>query len=837
MGISFVLGVALAISLSTVTSRAATPMFHTIQVGSYEFRKNAIEFYEQLGRSLPEGIHDLIRVERVGRFDAVRIGDFLDESAVREVTSELDEHGIEWVMRLAPIRGERIVVPPKVRLHGKPPAHEPGPEVRGKVTRPLEAVVEDQNKDRQAEPDAGVDSGGADDFSAGPPAEPAPAGNSVELRYARVRILEAAERILNQSSDSAAEDAGKLLAYFMNLECSDLDVTEAALDNLRVLAEETARDKGVDLRATWRNDPWDSEDGAGMDRNTVRFGLIWDVISDGLLDSRREARDYRDELRLARMDANASRRNDLFACRDVLMSLHFAGLRLGPLHELRRLQQLRLKELVALYRSGRIFLDDVVEARAGLSETEEHIETIRRGMALLPECRTPAEFVEAPVLNLNMAELMVGLSEQAVADKQRLQVREDILRRRYDETYDVDLELFTDFGAEIDREGAAKDVRVGMDLRIPIVPDDDERLLRSAMRRERVSLAKDREDRRFDLVRRAGAYREKITDALVMHHRLRLTRERLRRAFAAHRIEPDTPDPLLGETLTLVAKQAIEHLKVRVEMLGVKESLYRRLLNILTEARLDYEQGVVAAWNPASVDETVRPGERSVYVWSETFNYAPNEYILELFRVKGVHRALISAGRNVDSAKLAGFISEAPSRGIEVSLVYSSNQWIDREGRDKVLERIGRDAKITGRVHLDVEPWTLPDYRGNESLYQDALVELIGDVRERLGPEVQLGVSVTPKLEPRTIADISRIADRLYVMVYGKNEAGAIVSEFDRFADVPGHKLVLAVRPSDFSGERALEDLLDVLAEEYGIDNFALHDLEGYMALAAKVET
>lgn len=299
-------------------------------------------------------------------------------------------------------------------------------------------------------------------------------------------MLVLAQRLLDAPAEEA-QDGDALLEHFMTMDGDGLSITDATVDNLLVLAEETPRDLGVDLRATWRNNAWDSQtDNHHFDENALRFGVIWDVVADGFLDTRREAQDYHDRFRLAQMDANASRQGERFIYRDVLMAMHFAALRLGPLDALRLLQQARLDELIALYHSGRVFLDDVIEAQGELAETTAHINAIHYALDQLPQYQPPLQAHRPPVLDLNMDALARGLRDIATQDGQRLALQESILRRKYDKAYDIDLEVFSDIGSQMDRDGRDEDFRLGLDLRIPIATSS-ERLLRSSMRKERVA--------------------------------------------------------------------------------------------------------------------------------------------------------------------------------------------------------------------------------------------------------------------------------------------------------------------------------------------------------------
>lgn len=591
------LSISLALSVFLASAQATTIReYYTIQVGSYSHESGAKRMYRTLKTQLPRRIHNLLRVERVGKYYALRIGDFRDRASTAAITAILEERKKDWVLLNAPIKAERLRIAPKVRLY--PPAHRaatgepsaaqvpskkerrveeaspaaktsPRPAPAPKPVAPNEVApapsipaahraavaTRPRTTTQQAAPSpAPQDAQDAPDIApaprpkdvppvapppqdAAPPVTPQAPSAPLPPLDGRNAVLVLAQRLLDAPVEEA-QDGDALLEHFMTMDGDGLSITDATVDNLLVLAEETPRDLGVDLRATWRNNAWDSQtDNHHFDENAIRFGVIWDVVADGFLDTRREAQDYHDRFRLAQMDANASRQGERFIYRDVLMAMHFAALRLGPLDELRLLQQARLDELIALYHSGRVFLDDVIETQGELAETTAHIDAIHYALDQVPQYQSPLHAHRPPVLDLNMDALAGGLRDIATQDGQRLALQEAILRRKYDKAYDIDLEVFSDIGSQMDRDGRDEDFRLGLDLRIPIA-SSSERLLRSSMRKERVALASTRRNQRLDLLRRAGTYREKLTDAIVMHHRLLLTKERLRRALASHTLAP-----------------------------------------------------------------------------------------------------------------------------------------------------------------------------------------------------------------------------------------------------------------------------------------------------------
>lgn len=115
------LSISLVLSVFLASAQAATIReYYTIQVGSYSHESGAKNMYRTLKTQLPKRIHDLLRVERVGQYYALRIGDFRGRASTAAITAILEERKKDWVLRHAPIKAERLRIAPKVRLY--PPA-------------------------------------------------------------------------------------------------------------------------------------------------------------------------------------------------------------------------------------------------------------------------------------------------------------------------------------------------------------------------------------------------------------------------------------------------------------------------------------------------------------------------------------------------------------------------------------------------------------------------------------------------------------------------------------------------------------------------------------------
>lgn len=634
--------------------------------------------------------------------------------------------------------------------------------------------------------------------------------------------------------DTGSAEARRAVPHVMSLQCSELDTAQADLEVLQNRVDEALEDTGLDFQSSLRNDLYDSrERGLHLDRANVRAGLVWDIIADGYLDNNRRARELDANRAVAEMDLGRDQQSGQYACRDMLLLHTFDLKRLEVLRLMRKLGDLWEAELTVRYHRGLIFLDDVIAVREDMLKVDTYIKSVESRIALLAD--RPCELLQGPVPipEPDLGVLLHTLEARAEEDRDKLEIAGAAIREKYDDFYDIDLELYANAGVDHEPYSNEQDVRWGMDLRVPIEENKaDERLAASEINALRVGYKKRRETDRLDLLRRQAAYKEKLADAVALLQRERLTRERLRRAVLAFDLAPTPTSPVLGEGLGLVAKQSLEHLSVRLETLNVQESLYRQLLHMLPQTGLAFEPAMVRAWEPPPVAERARPLERSAYLWSRRFNGLPNKRILDFCRAKRIGRLMLSAGRGTAPDKLDAFLRLASTGDLRVELMYSDTGWVFPAERREALKRMVAEARLASGVHLDVEPHTLPEYKKNPPFYQALLVNLVESAAERLGPGVSLSVSVSPRYSTETIQRIARHA-RVHVMAYGITTPQRMEKLLASLHELPADSLVLALRPGDFADEAAMEAFMKEIALRHLLHGFALHTLDTYFGLAS----
>ncbi|MBN1141327.1 MAG: hypothetical protein JXB25_05975 [Deltaproteobacteria bacterium] len=648
-------------------------------------------------------------------------------------------------------------------------------------------------------------------------------------------LKETITRLLPQSHwpEFPAASPPEILSYFLVLNCSGIDRTASEIETLRMRAEDARKELGLDLRLRY-NQSFGEGDSFRDSCHTYTAGLVWDLIDEGFLEQRQLAREIDLKRQLAQLRYPQQRMLELYPCRDNAIFEYFGRKRLDLAIDRLALLQPYVQLLRRGYFSGGRYVDDLYRMEDELHRTQTLVETYARRSRIGEGNRGDGlDCQEAPLVELNLEEMMRALLKEGMAER-ALWLESQILKNRHNPLFNLELEVFADTSAIDDPEtGSDKDFRFGAQLRIPLILGHSRRL-QGEMDQVRLKYAGESQDVSLELAKRHAGYRGKLADALRMYYRGLILQERFRRAL--HALESASPSMARGDdALSAAAGCLLELLDARMEMLSVQESCYRQILYLLTGAGLEYSPDFFKPFFLNTSRVRGRMGDRTVYVWSATFNGLSNDTILDFFAAKAVTRVLVSAGAKTRRDKLVEFLDAARRRGVEVELVVSDNQWIFPE-KEKVAEQTaGHLLALCPNLHLDIEPHTLKGYRldkaGYWRLYLNLVTRLDGVVRQAGG---HLSVSLPVRVEPELVRRLVPLVERIFVMAYGRTKVDGIRRGLEPFAQVDRERLSIALRPADFPDEPCLEGFIDKVIKDTGVHGISIHALRHYLDLTGK---
>ncbi|WP_347756221.1 hypothetical protein [Agrococcus sp. ProA11] len=248
----------------------------------------------------------------------------------------------------------------------------------------------------------------------------------------------------------------------------------------------------------------------------------------------------------------------------------------------------------------------------------------------------------------------------------------------------------------------------------------------------------------------------------------------------------------------------------------------------------------------------VTPAPRAAWLWVHEAAPPDAAAVAAFLAGQRVHEAFVSVPGAGPSEHTRACVSALRDRGIRVSALGGDPSWVEGRGALRWMERATGGLVFDG-VHLDIEPWSTPDWAGNEDRRLAGLERAVRDVAAHTGLPVE--VDLAPWLattHPPAFTRIASAADALTLLAY-RDRADAILAisaaarGLLRRARVP-YRIGVETRPVRHPAPTAGETFADegraaMEAALVGVatridprDRFAglaVHDVAGWVSLGA----
>ncbi|WP_456473606.1 hypothetical protein [Desulfolithobacter sp.] len=551
--------------------------------------------------------------------------------------------------------------------------------------------------------------------------------------------------------------------------------------------------------------------------SSMELELSWDILKNGYLQYSRNADALEYSVRIAEIQEEFRQNEREGRCRSYSIDQSFSGaLTVLLTMKMRLLEKVYPIERRA-YFSNLSFLDDYFVSEENLVLTRQELSSL--GQAYIPE-KAPIQLYSPPLVEVDLP----GVIEAILSDN-RPEILTHLERKRLvteDEAEIPDsLRLFVRRSFDISNNTSSGDELVaGLRFRVPLYDRESSELrlrLLQVEKNKSLSLWK-----RISKTRAAHAsLTEQLHRAIRAHYRQARAKERFRQTLLELKMGADNLMPVaITRMLTL--------LDASVELLRAKEELYRRVNEIFVAAALPYRSDLVQKLSLTPGLKRARLGERSIYIWSSGFNSIGNENLINFLKAKQIDKVLLSASTKISVGKIMDFLKMAEQKNIHVEMLTGEAEWIFPENHQNALARSVTLAELTGTVHLDIEPHTLPDFRQKEEEYLEQYLELLEKIKQTLQGR-KLSVAVPVHFPAKTFQLLDSIADKVYVMAYGTTDPNVLARRLRTvLGSIAPTKLVIVLRASDFRDEWDIEKMIDKLILSTGITQYGIHQFRTF---------
>jgi hypothetical protein len=586
--------------------------------------------------------------------------------------------------------------------------------------------------------------------------------------------------------------------------------------------DQKLRDKGLELRGGLSSGDFsssDDEDGV-FDGGKGYLELSWNILKNGYLDNKSDAVTLNLLARKTELLAAQKSLIQQFKCQDNGIKKDFAGLRVNALGLKAKLMEQVFKVERRAYFKQWSYLDDYLVSEQDLVLTRQELNTLLDD----PYYDDAALSDLPPIITVDLQGVLEAVrnddNETAI-----LNLEKDYLEKKADSSFQDSLRLYLRKDiVKSDTYGGSDDLVAGLRFTIPIKKRD--KGIAS------LKLSKLEQETRFDQYERLylcrAAHEELMSQlrrTIRQYYQHQKAKERLRRSLITLNSEEE-------QSLTVAITRMKTQIDAWLELISATEELYRRVNRLFLVARIPYSSSLVSEVGLVPELERARPGQRTVYIWSDDFNRLSNKDIIDFLEAKQITAVLLSGSNRTDTDKRDAFIKLLSAKNIRVELIIGDNSWIFKDKQKHAVEKTVVTAESAELIHFDIEPQAMDGYRTNKTDYIDLFLELVTKVKEGM-LDRQLTVAVPFHWTAPVYQKLGDLADRLYIMAYGTDVPDVLLRRISPALKGTGpDKLVVVLRPKDFKDEWAMEKFISIIQEQTGIERFGFHDIGQFISLS-----
>jgi hypothetical protein len=636
---------------------------------------------------------------------------------------------------------------------------------------------------------------------------------------------------------------------------------------LREDARASANDPGLDLEGGLRSG-LDQSNGGGLTTSTqsAYIGLGWDVLNGGWRENKGKGHWF--DLRADRADLRAKMEYEdrLNQCRSDKIPNVFLPQKSKLLHLKSELLRLLVMANKKAYLQGETYLEDMLKAEQELQVASNDLSNIQPKLTgfSLSELNSTSMM---PLLDVNI-EVIIDAIDNDQRPREIAHLDAEIINQKKANEREARLRFYLRYEASgngFQKHGPAGGVR----FNVPIF-EDKKAGANSYIAQSETELKESLILRKRNAKHAYKKFLEERERAVRQWYRYLRSAERSRRSLIQEKFNN------LNANTTTAAERAVTVIDAAIELERAHELLYRRASEVLSYAQILYQPDYISIAPIINEGYRGRSGDRSIYIWSKTFNAHSNDFIHSFLRTKQINSVLISASKKANKEKILSFLYQARKDRLRVEPVFSDNGWLDRdhyddavhairmwtklggdiaikapihESQQLTLKRIGGPEVLLfnkktppkhqktintgiGAIHLDIEPQALDRYKGKDKKAIARPLQSLLEYLHQQFPQIDISVSLPVYWDAKIYQEISALTGQLYMMSYGSHKASTIIRRLSEVRSaVDDSKIVVALRATDYSSELELENIIAEIRAQTGIQHFAIHAMRDYISL------
>ncbi len=640
------------------------------------------------------------------------------------------------------------------------------------------------------------------------------------------------KKLIFESPYQAKNFTDTSLAYLN--EISKKNTTSNNIDRsvyLEKRAEQLKKDIGVDFTSGYQQninlDPSSDLEENISYSGRVQLGVEWDLLNNGLLENRVRSQMISDRVNREKLQYNIAVNGEQYIYRFDQTLILFNQFKLELLNQ--RLIQIKkqykiIQDLVLLRKSSK---EELIKVEMELTETESLInlyESYAEYMQIEPSSFDISSQT-IPLIDLDYTRIfeLVGLQSDSLENSSEF-------KPYFSWYHQMSLKPYLRYNYYDILQGPNRGYFAGgINLSIPLnfSTQLNNEVEYEKWQYDNAQFIRDQSKLQEDVLNSAYDFRHHLKSFIEHYQKRKLISEKLRIEKARLKISDKYVDPIT--ILKLDDDMLLEDLNLIEDL----QNLYLKALKIHSKLNEVAINEIVKSVTPNDFIQFIEKKDRSIYVWSSTFDNYTSDFLNEYIIYNEINHVIVSVNKyekTEEKWKLMKLLKETN----DLYFMLGDNKLFYNQNIGVYLAEVLENYPLispTG-IHLDIEPHTMPEWDEHKVKMQEDYLNLVKQAKIFCDKnELKLQISVPKHYNELIMNQLFDVVDEVYFMCYENVDTDFLIRKLKPYVDAHQDKVVIALRTEDFENRLAMENKVSELKERLGIIKFAYHDLSRMISL------
>lgn len=574
-------------------------------------------------------------------------------------------------------------------------------------------------------------------------------------------------------------------------------------------------------------------------------GLEWDILGNGLLNNRNRAAELEIEKELAQEQLIQSNADDKYKILYRKILSLFTESKAKFINEYLDIVSINLELLHRLHYKDLLSWKEVLKLSSLEAQLEHKLDTYHSVEKQLEGAVSNEKFSSdmPEVISIAVPELDIELFLKSVQDfHEDIQLGEDKLSKfDYSFLSDISFSVSAQYNIYDNIYDRPENEAVGgreyfsttfnISFPLPINIGSKKKLAEARKRR----IVQDQKDNRRNKT-------DEITDHFLEYQQQKQRYLELYESYLMHEEEIKSQQALrkIGSSdfsIRKLSNAMIARYGTILDLIEVKQQLFLKLVNLDSYLPNEGIEQFITESHIENYGHKTQSKADHLYIWSSAFAETNNQKLLQYLKRHGFSHLFLSVGPDTSLyEKAKAFNQSVSEQGITTDMLIGNNQLINYENRgnefDQLAERAER-LQFEG-IHLDVEPHTFDDWDSNRETYLRDYVNMLETMRAAMeDTSLKLSISI-PHFYDSIIGDLDQYVETIVVMAYETTDINDLLDRTEVERRTLKERLAIALRPTDFSTQRELNNFVSEIVSQTDIQTFVLHDYSAFKELKMK---